>query len=65
MKDEHLRTYSRIFCGIFRQSLAKIRQNFAPGHGGHNMEKAALEKVQGATRLGETGLRASEREICL
>ena len=24
-----------------------------------------LEKVQGATRLGETGLRASEREICL
>ena len=24
-----------------------------------------LEKVQGATRPGETGLRASEREICL
>ena len=25
----------------------------------------SLEKVQGATRLGATGLRASEREICL
>ena len=24
-----------------------------------------LEKVQAATRLGATGLRASEREICL
>ena len=24
-----------------------------------------LEKVQGATRIGATGLRASEREICL
>ena len=28
-------------------------------------ERGTLEKVQGATRIGATGLRASEREICL